>query len=328
MESARPRAVTAVVFGASPGSPPDGLDRVPDGVELRFATSAPELRSALPGAEVLFVLDYAFRALADAWESASSLRWIHVAAAGVDALLIPEIRASDAVVTNSRGVFDEAMGEYALGLLLAFSTDLATTVRLQTARTWSHRETERLAGARVLVLGAGGVARATARLLRAVGCTVRVVGRTTRSDAELGEVAGVDELAALLPDADFVVVTVPLTPGTRGLIGKAELARMRPTARLVNLARGAVVDQDALVDALRDGRIGGAALDVFVAEPLPPDHPLWALPNVIVSPHMSGDFVGHQRALVELFLTQLDRYRRGAPLANLVDKRLGFVAGP
>jgi phosphoglycerate dehydrogenase-like enzyme len=146
-------------------------------------------------------------------------------------------------------------------------------------------------------------------------------------DPELGRVAALDELPGLLPDIDFVILALPLTEHTKGIFGTSELALMSPGSWLINLGRGALVDEPELVRALQGGTIGGAALDVFTNEPLSPESPLWELPNAIVSPHMSGDFRGWDRALADLFLAQLERYRSGEALANVVDKALGYVPG-
>lgn len=168
--------------------------------------------------------------------------------------------------------------------------------------------------------------RFTRQLTRA-GAIVTCVGRHHREDPELGTVAAITELPSLLSTADFVIVVLPLTEGTRGLFDRETLSRMRGDAWLINLGRGAIVEEPALISALQSGTIKGAALDVFADEPLPTQSPLWSLPNVIVSPHMSADFYGWEGALADLFLEQLRRFRAGEPLINVVDKELGFVPG-
>ncbi|MCP5152161.1 MAG: D-2-hydroxyacid dehydrogenase [Ectothiorhodospiraceae bacterium] len=315
-----------VVQGARDVGAVPGLAGIEDRTELRFADDADALAAALPGAEVMLGWDFRAGALARAWPAADRLRWIHWAGAGVDAVLFPELIASDVVLTNARAVFDRAMAEYALGVIIAFEKHLPQTIRLQGERVWRHRLTGRIEGKAVLVVGAGSIGRAVARLLGAAGMVVRVVGRSARDDAELGRVHGFDELDALLPWADHVVLIAPLTPQTRACMDGARLARMRSSAYLVNLGRGQLVDESALIDALGAGAIAGAALDVFETEPLPSSSPLWDMPNVIVSPHMSGDFVGCFDVLASQFLDNFRRYRAGEPLVNVVDKRLGFVA--
>lgn len=301
------------------------MTRVDALADVRYATSA-ELVKALPGADVLLVWDFRSSALAGAWPAADSLRWVHAASAGVNHVLTPELVASDVVVTNSRGVFDEPMAEYVLGLALALAKDLPTTLSHQRERRWRHRETERLADRHALVAGTGPIGRAIGRKLRAVGMRVTGLGRVARStDPDLGEVLPMSSLSDVLPDADYVVLAAPLTDDTRGMIDAKALAAMKPTARLINVGRGPLVVQEDLVEALDAGTLGGAALDVFVSEPLPTSSPLWRLPNVIVSPHMSGDVVGWRAELVALFVDNLSRYVEGQPLRNVVDKARGYV---
>jgi phosphoglycerate dehydrogenase-like enzyme len=315
------------VTGASAAAPPPGLADPPPGCDLRFISSRESLVTDAADAEVVFAWQPWLDWLSVSWGWSSRLRWIAAATAGVDWLLFPGLTGSDVVVTNSAGVFDDAMAEYALGLVTAVCMDLPATIRWQDSRQWVPRQTGRLAGRSILVVGAGGSGRAIARLLARVGTRVRCVARRSRADAELGQIAALAQLPDLLPAADFVILALPLTASTRGRFGRAEFGRMRRDAWLINLGRGPVVDEPALTAALLDGEIGGAALDVFTGESLAAGSPLWSLPNVIVSPHMSGDFRGFEQALTELFLAQLRRYLAGEPLVNVVDKRLGFLAG-
>jgi phosphoglycerate dehydrogenase-like enzyme len=322
-----PHATPTVVVLCGEHRPP-GMGDVEAAADVRYAT-VQNLPAALRGADVLFVWDFLSTAVPDAWPSADRLRWIHIASAGVDRLLFPELVHSPVVVTNSRGVFDRPIAEYVLGLILAFAKDLPATLDLQRERSWRHRETERIDGRRVLVLGAGPIGRTIGRLLSAAGMTVTGVGRTARpTDPDLGQVHAARELVSLLPEADYVVVAAPLTEETRGMFDAAVFQRMKPSARLINVARGPIVVERDLVAALHRGEIAGAALDVFVAEPLPPDHPLWSAPNVIVSPHMSGDFIGWLDALVLLFARNLRRWLADEELLNVVDKSLGYVPRP
>jgi phosphoglycerate dehydrogenase-like enzyme len=295
-----------------------GDDR-PPGLALngmRFASDASSLADALPGAEVLLVWDFTSDAVRDAWPAADALRWVHTASAGVDRLTFPGLLESDVTLTNSRGVFDRPMAEYVLGLVLAMAKDLPGTIAAQERGEWHHRETEPIGGRRAVVVGGGPIGRAIAGLLSAVGMDVELVGRRD-----------FDGLPGLLPGADWLVLAAPLTDATRGMLDAAALALLRPSARVINVGRGALVVEPDLVDALRDGRLAGAALDVFAREPLPADSPLWTQPGVIVSPHMSGDLIGWRQELVEVFRDNLARYRAGEPLHNVVDKTLGYVTG-
>ena len=305
---------------------PPGMAPAERLADVRYATE-PQLAASLPGADVLFVWDFLSGALAAQWPQAGALRWVHVAGAGVDRLLFPELASSDVVVTNSRGVFEQPMADYVLALVLCFAKDLHTTLRLQRRHRWQHRETERLPGSRALVVGTGPIGRAIGRRLASAGLTVSGIGRTGRSgDPDLHDIQPFGQLHAALGEADYVVLAAPLTAQTDGMIDAAALARMKPSARLINVGRGALVVEPDLIEALASGRIAGAALDVFADEPLPQSSPLWDMPNVIVSPHMSGDAAGWREELVEVFTSNLHRYRDGAPLLNVVDKHRGYVS--
>jgi phosphoglycerate dehydrogenase-like enzyme len=307
------------------GDPPPNIDAIAALAEVRTADAA-GLPAALVGAEALLAWDFLTPALAAAWPSAERLRWVHTASAGVDNVLTPEVAASGVVVTNSRGVFDGALAEYVLGLVLAFAKDLPGTWERQRRAEWRHRDTQRVAGTTAVVVGVGPVGRAIARVLGAVGVRVRGVGRTARDDdPDFGSVTASADLATLLPEADWLVLVAPLTEATRGLVGAPELAALRPSARLINVGRGGLVDEAALTAALAQGRLAGAALDVFEREPLPPSSPLWHQPGVLVSPHMSGDVLGWRDDLAAVFLDNLRRWCAGEPLRNVVDKAVGYV---
>lgn len=320
--------LAVVVMGATAEEPPPGIGVVAEVVDLRFAATVEEVAAALEGAEVLFAWRAERDLLAEAWSRATDLRWIQSASTGVDALLFPELVRSEVVVTNAGGVFDDAMAEYVLGLMLLFAKDLIGILDRQRRREWLHRETERLAGRRLLVAGVGPIGRAIARAAGRTGMEVRGVGRTSRGGGALfGVVHGSDELLDALPWPDYVVDVLPATEETFHLFDERAFGAMQPWTRFINVGRGSTVDQSALVAALEEGRIGAAALDVFEDEPLPDDSPLWGMPNVVVSPHMSGDFGGWKEAVVELFVDNLRRHVSGERLRNVVDKRLGYPAG-
>jgi len=241
------RPVVVVLHGEDR---PPGIGPAGEIAEVRYATGH-DLAASLPGADVLFVWDFLSPALAANWPHADALRWVHVAGAGVDRVLFGELAASDVVVTNSRGVFDEPMAEYVLALVLCFAKDLHTTVALQRQRRWRHRETERLDRARALVVGTGPIGRAIGRRLASAGLAVSGIGRTGRAaDADLGVIRPFGELHQALGDADYVVLAAPLTPETESMIDSAALARMKPSARLINVGRGALVIEPDLAGAL------------------------------------------------------------------------------
>lgn len=318
---------TPTVVALHGGTPPAELERIGDHAELRYA-EAHELPTAVAGADVLFVWDFRSGAIPDAWPHADALRWIHSSSAGVDRLLFPALRDSEVVLTNSRGVFDQPMAEYVLATVLTFAKDMHTTLRLQDRKQWQHRVTERIAGKSALVVGTGPIGRAIARQLRAAGLRVSGAGRTARAeDPDFGDVHASDNLAHVIGAFDYVVLAAPLTEQTKGLVDAEVLAHCRPSARLVNVGRGELVVEADLVAALQAGQLAGAALDVFETEPLPESSPLWGMPNVLISPHMSGDTVGWVDELVDLFLANLRAYAQGEQLRNVVDKQRGYPSG-
>lgn len=301
------------------------MDTVERAAEVRYVR-ADGLADGLSGADVLFVWDFFSTAVREAWPAADSLRWLHVASAGVDAMLFDELRASDVVLTNSRGVFDDSIAEYVLGVVIAFAKDLPHSLDLQRQRQWKWRETERVGGRRALVVGTGPIGAAIARILRAVGMDVRGVGRTAReNDPDFGTVHASADLARHVGWADFVVSVAPLTEQTRGMFDRTVFAAMKPSARFINVGRGEHMVAEDLIAALRAGELSGAALDVFTEEPLPPENPLWTMDNVLVSPHMSGDTIGWKDTLAQLFVANFRRWADGEPLQNVVDKDRGYV---
>ena len=304
---------------------PPGMGPVEERMRVQY-TDAARLAEAVRLADALLLWDFFSTALHDVWSVQQRLRWVHVAAAGVDKLLFADLRESDVVVTNARGIFDRPIAEFVLASILAHAKDVHRSHDLQRARRWRHRETLPVTGRRVLVVGTGAIGRETARLLGAVGMEVWGAGRSAREDdADFARVVASSQLAAHIGGFDYVVVVAPLTDRTRGLVDARILSAMRPSSYLVNVGRGATVVEDDLCSALRSGQIAGAALDVFEREPLSPEDPLWTVPGLVITAHMSGDAVGWRDALVEQFVTNALRWVDGKPLENVVDKRLGFV---
>jgi phosphoglycerate dehydrogenase-like enzyme len=321
---ARTKPVITVLCGPD-GVRPGGLERVAELAELRYVDAA-GLADGLAGARALFLWDFFSTAVADSWPAAAGLDWIHVAAAGVDSLLFDELVESSITVTNARGTFDRPIAEFVLTSILDHLKGVQLTHEQQRARTWRHRETLLAEGRTVLIIGTGPIGRATARLLRAVGFEVRGAGRTGRdSDPDFGTVVPSGSLVNQVGWADHVVAVAPLTPETRHLLDAPVFAAMKPTAQVINVGRGPLIDEGALLTALGEGRIAAAALDVFATEPLPDDHPLWTTPGVVVSPHLSGDVVGWRDTLADQFADIALRWLAGQPLFNVVDKRRGYV---
>lgn len=313
------------LLGRAGLAPPSNLEQIRDIATVRECTTA-DLGAALDGADVLLLWDFFSAALRDNWSAAGHLRWVHVCAAGVDAMLFDDMRRSNVTVTNARGVFDKPIAEFVLASILAEDKQLHLSKTLQREKRWIRRDTTRTAGRSVLVVGTGGIGRATARLLRAVGLQVTGAGRTERAhDPDFGVVRATADLRSYVGDFDVVVAIAPLTAGTTGMIDAAVLAAMKPAAHLVNVGRGELVDETALIDALHTGSIGAASLDVFENEPPSVDNPLWEMENVHISAHMSGDVVGWGDELAGQFLQNLQHYLAGEPLMNVVDKQAGYV---
>ncbi|MFE6700693.1 D-2-hydroxyacid dehydrogenase [Streptomyces sp. NPDC057718] len=300
--------------------PSPRLGRLTGRVDVRYADAA-TLAERLPAADVLLVWDFASDAVRDAWPGPGRRpRWVHTASAGVDRLLCPELAASDTVLTNARGIFERPIAEYVAGLVLAMAKDLPGTLALQRERRWHHREGQRVAGSRAVVVGAGPIGREITRLLHGLGVTVALVGRTARRT-----IHGAADLDRLAARADWVIGAAPLTDATRGMFDSRFFGLLQPSARFINVGRGASVVQADLVDALNRRWLAGAALDVFEDEPLGPDSPLWDVPGLLVSPHLSGDTVGWRDRLSEQFVALYERWARGEPLPNVVDKERGYV---
>lgn len=320
----RPLPVIAVLL-AEGVSRPAHLEPLDGRVEWRF-TDREGLGEAVRGASALLLWDFFSSAVADVWQSADRLQWIHVAAAGVDKLLFDDLRESEVTVTNARGVFDRPIAEYVLGGMLADVKLLHESHDLQRERTWVHRETRTLRGTTAMVVGTGSIGREIARLLSGVGVTVLGAGRTARSgDDDFADIVESAALARHVGAVDYLVNAAPLTPSTRGLIGAEVLEALPDHAYLLNIGRGPTVVEADLVDAVRSGRLRGACLDVFEEEPLPKDSPLWDLPGVTVTPHMSGDIVGWRDELARQFVDIARQWLDGRPMRNVVDKKLGFV---
>jgi phosphoglycerate dehydrogenase-like enzyme len=308
------------------GAEPPGIRTAEAVADLAFASTRDSMAEEIVQADAVFAWRANRDLLMHAWARATRLRWIQSSSAGVDGLLFPELVESDVVLTNARGIFDDAIAEYVVGLMLMFAKGLVGTLEHQRRKEWHNRDTESLGGRRLLVAGVGPIGRAIARAARAMGMRVRGFARTARpGDGAFESIHGADEVLDAVGWADYVVNALPSVPGTKHLFDAEVFTAMRPAARFVNVGRGATVDELALIEALREGRIAGAALDVFEEEPLPEESPLWEMRNVIVSPHVSGDFAGWREAVVELFLENLGRFVADAPLRNVVDKRLGYV---
>jgi phosphoglycerate dehydrogenase-like enzyme len=290
-------------------------------------TGVEELELHLSELEAVFAWNFDRSGLRDLVPRAPRLRWIQSISAGVEDLVSPAFADHGVVLTNAAGVYDAGLAESVLGFLLGFSARILEDARLEPG-AWPHDGTRLLRGTTALVVGAGSIGSEVGRSLRAAGIHVRGVARTPRPAGGVFEsIAGVEELHEELARADHVVNVLPITASTHGLFDAEAFAAMQPHAVFVNIGRGATVDEPAMIDALERGVIAGAALDVFEVEPLPPDSPLWRMPNVLVSPHRAGDHERWAEEVVALFVDNLKRFVAGEPLRNVVDIELGYAPG-
>jgi phosphoglycerate dehydrogenase-like enzyme len=260
---------------------------------------------------------------------APRLRWFQQWGAGADWLMrYPEIAEKAFILTNVSGVHAIPISEHILAFLLAFARRLPEAMRAQAKREWKRdgdAPAFELAGKTMLLVGVGAIGRRTARIAAALGMRVLAVRRdASRSLPDVERVYRAEEIEQALPEADFVVLTMPLTSATRNMFNARLFARMKPGAFLINIGRGGTVDEPALVEALRSGHLGGAGLDVTAVEPLPPDSPLWELPNVIITGHYSGETPHYDERALAIFLDNLERYTTGQPMRNVVDKQKGY----
>lgn len=276
-------------------------------------------------AKVAFVWSGASGSMEAIWASAPRLQWVHTASIGVDHL-VSELRGRNIVLTNTVGVFEGPVAEYVLSLILVAAKGILETASAQRDHRWHYRAVDALAGASLLVVGFGRIGRRVVHLANAVGLRTAIVtgggsmtgsvrGDLVRSRADLDSALGV---------ADYVVLSVPLTDRTRGMIGASEFEMMKVGSVLINVSRGAVVDMQALVANLANGHLAAAMLDVFPSEPLLSDDPIWDVPNLFISPHMAGDTIGWDDRVISGFASNLRRFQQGERLADEIDLERGY----
>jgi glyoxylate/hydroxypyruvate reductase A len=320
MSAPGPDPVSLLVYHPDGAAPYAQLIRVPAGreVTIHACTTEAEAAAVIVDVEVAYV----WKLPPMLYGKAPKLRWLQAIGAGVDWALVPEL-PSRVVVTRAPGIFGPWMSEYVLGWCSWVTQRMETYRAAQRQRRWLDDVLPgRLRGKTLTLVGVGDIGREIARVARAVGMHVIGVSRSGERVPAVERVYRPGYLARALAAADFVVVVVPLTKKTRGLIGERALAAMRPGAWLLNIGRGAVVDEAALVQALQTHRIAGAVLDVFPTEPLPADHPLWGLDNVVITPHVAGPSTAEEIAPV--FNDNLARWLRGRPLQHVVDRARGY----
>jgi phosphoglycerate dehydrogenase-like enzyme len=304
------------------------LEALPEEIHIAAGESAEAFESSAAEADVVFNWSGTRALLRDVLGMAPAARWVHTRSAGLDDLLFPELVAHPAVLTNASGVFSPSLGEWVLGAILYFAKDFRRLVRNQTAGVWEQFDVPFIEGQTVGIVGFGDIGRAVAARVRGMGMRVLALKRHLPPPGHVDPLAEriypTEARCEMLARCDYVVITAPLTPETRGMMGAAEIAAMKREAVVVNVGRGPVVDEAALIEALSRGLIKGAALDVFEREPLPEGHAFYGLENVLLSPHSADHTPDWLERAMRQFLEQFERFRKGEPLANVVDKTLGY----
>jgi phosphoglycerate dehydrogenase-like enzyme len=303
------------------------LDTLPASINVVVSTQVALLRESVHEADVILNGIPDGHLLRDIFTHATRLRWVHSLSDGVEKILFPELVASPAILTNARGVFKRALAEFVIGAALYFAKDFRRLIRSQQAGVWQQFEMEEAHGKVMGIVGYGETGRACAERAHALG--MRILGlrrkpELSKGDPWLEAVLGPNELHSLLAQSDYVVLAAPDTPQTRKLIGKAEFAVMKASAVLINVGRGSSVDETAMIDALEQGHLRGAALDVFETAPLPSGHPFYRLESVLLSPHCADHTPGFYELDMEFFVQNLQRFVKGEALWNVVDKEAGY----
>jgi phosphoglycerate dehydrogenase-like enzyme len=315
-----------VINGPTTPEEVPGITAIANEAELVCAPNKERLAEVLPGADILLGWNFQSTDMRDQWHRADSLKWVHWCGAAVDRVMSPELRASDIILTNARGIFDSVMAEYVLGYMLSELKLFRETWHLQKEKRWQTRLTGKLAGSRAVIFGVGSIGRETARLLRSVGVKISGVGRSAReNDPDFGTIFASDRALEAIEEADWVVGLLPLTEETTRYYGAKFFGAMKPEARFMNLGRGESVDEGALIACLEQGKIAGAMLDVFNNEPLDRDRPIWEAPNIVISPHTSSYYAEYEEDMANQFLDNFARFKERKSLVNVVDKALGFV---
>jgi D-2-hydroxyacid dehydrogenase (NADP+) len=282
-----------------------------------------QLDTILAEAEII----YGFGLPKNVIARAPKLKWVQMISAGVERFLNEELRQSSVIMTNVSGIHAIPIGEFVFGLMLMFAKQAPLCFQLKQQKQWKPFAPEILHSKTVGIVGLGSIGQEVARLAKAFGMRVLATRRSARQSKcarYVDVLLAPDQLLQLLSDSDFVVLAIPLTRETKGIIGEAQLRSMKPTAYLINIARGNVIDEEILIRALEERWIAGAGLDVFATEPLPPDSRLWKLPNVILSPHVAGVMEDYMEHATKVFCENLKRYLNGRKLLNVVDKEKGY----
>jgi phosphoglycerate dehydrogenase-like enzyme len=303
------------------------LSRLQQDIQIVLSDDPQKLKSLAPDVDAILFVHFDVDLLANILPLANRVRWIHCLWTGVDMILKPQVIAHPAELTNGRGVFRWPLADWVMAAMLFFAFDFRRIVRQQEQDVWQPFISTSLSGRVLGIIGYGAIGSAVAARARPFGMKIAALRRRPElfeRDSLVDQTYGSDQLKELMAASDYILVVTPLTAETRGMIGEAEIAATKPSAVIINIGRGPVIDEAALVQALESGRICGAALDVFNTEPLPSEHPFWRMSNVLLSPHTADRVEGFLDPAFECFFENLDRFRKGRSLVNVVDKHAGY----
>ncbi len=318
-----------IVVLAIPDEPPLAMlrQRLAD-IPIVIGDSADKFARVSADATALFNWSGSLELFKQVFAMCPNLRWIHSRSVGLERTLFPELIASPVPLTNGAGVFSASLGEFTLAAILYFAKDFRRMIRNQQAGVWEAFDVSWVSGQTLGIIGYGDIGRAIAERARTFGMMVLAVKRhastSQNADPLIAQTYTPDRLLEMIPRCDYIAVAAPLTSETRGMVGEAEFAAMKPTAVVINVGRGPIINEAAMISALSNGRIRGAALDVFDQEPLRDGHPFYKLENVLLSPHCSDHTPDWLDNAMIFFIEQFERFRKGEPLLNVVDKKLGY----
>lgn len=320
--------ITLLVTGDPDAAYLKALDRLPKETRVIASADPAKLAEAAPEADVILNGEFKDPKLfRSTFPLATRLKWAHTLSAGVEHVLSPEVIASPVPLTNGRGVFKRPLAEWAVGAMLYFQYDFRRLIRQQEAEVWADFDVEELAEKTVGIVGYGEIGKAVAERAKPFGCKIVALRRkpeNSKDDPLLDKTYAPGQIDEMMAQCDFVVASAPATPTTRGMLGAEQIAALKPSAVVLNIGRGPVIDEAALIAALQANKIRGAALDVFTAEPLPAGHPFYKMQNVLLSPHSADHTVGWRDLAVQFFIDNFERFAKGEPLKNVVDKHAGY----
>jgi len=319
--------ITLVVIGDPAAPHMSVLKDLPPEVHTIISNDPVELQKLVPRCDVLLNAGLHGRLFREMFPQAANARWAHNLSTGVENVLTPEVVATSIPLTNGRGVFSDVLAEFVAGSILYFAKDFARMARNQQAGRWEQFDVLAVKGATLAIVGYGDIGRASARLAVGLGMKVVATRRTSAAaphDSLLAAIYPRERLHDMLAIADYLLISAPLTPETRGMIDANALNALKTDAVLINVGRGPIVVESALIRALEQARLKGAALDVFDQEPLPPGHPFYMLKNVLLSPHCADHLTGWESMAMRKFLENFRRFWNDEPLENIVDKNAGY----